>query len=126
MKTREFGRLGWQVSEIGFGAWALGGSAWGTQDDEESVRALHRALDLGSNFIDTAKGYGDGRSERVIARVLKERRKANPSERIYVATKTPPLPGAWPPLPHDRIEDRFPEAYLRKDVEERLANLGVE
>jgi aryl-alcohol dehydrogenase-like predicted oxidoreductase len=61
MKYRTFGRLGWQVSEIGFGAWAIGGS-WGPQSDEESVRALHTALDAGGNFIDTAQGYGDGKS----------------------------------------------------------------
>ena len=127
MKYRTFGRLGWQVSEIGFGAWALGGSAWGGQDDDESVRALHRALDLGCNFIDTAEGYGDGRSEKIIGRVLKERRSANPGERIYVATKIPPQPpGAWPPGHHDPIGSRFSEAYLRERVEARLANLGVE
>ena len=66
MKYRTFGRTGWKVSEIGFGAWAIGGS-WGPQDDSDSVAALNRALDLGVNFIDTAQGYGDGKSERVIA-----------------------------------------------------------
>ncbi len=121
MKYRSFGRLNWQVSEIGFGAWAIGGS-WGTQDDAESLRALHRALDLGCNFIDTAQGYGDGRSERLIGQALKERK----GERVYVATKVPPRPGAWPPTPYDKIEERFPEAYLRERVEGSLKNLGVE
>ncbi|SDT96073.1 Predicted oxidoreductase [Verrucomicrobium sp. GAS474] len=126
MNHRTFGRLGWQVSEIGFGAWAIGGSAWGGQDDDESVRALHQALDLGCNFIDTAQGYGDGRSERIIGRVLRERRAAHPGERIYVATKVPPSPGAWPPSPYDRIDDRLSEAHLRAGVERSLRDLGVE
>src|SRR5207302_790348 len=88
MKYRNFGRLGWQVSEIGFGAWAIGGS-WGTVHDDESVRALSRALDLGCNFIDTAQVYGDGRSERVIAQVLAGRT----GQEVFVATKIPPTPG---------------------------------
>lgn len=122
MKHRIFGRLGWKVSEIGFGAWAIGGSAWGKQADNESVRALHKALDLGCNFIDTAQGYGDGHSEQIIGRVLKERK----GERIYVATKIPPQPGAWPPTPYDKIEDRFPEAYLRERVEASLRSLQTD
>ncbi|MBP7934867.1 MAG: aldo/keto reductase [Phycisphaerae bacterium] len=122
MRYRTFGRLGWQVSEIGFGAWAIG-SHWGTQSDEDSTRALHRALDLGCNFIDTAQAYGDGRSERVIAQVLQSRK----GERIYVATKIPPRqPGDWPPSPYDRMEDRFPEAYLRERVEFSLGNLRTD
>lgn len=121
MKYRTFGRLGWQVSEIGFGAWAIGGG-WGTQRDEESLASLHRALDLGVNFIDTAQGYGNGRSEQLIGKVLKARK----GERIYVATKMPPAPGAWPPSPYDNIEDRYSEAYLRERIEISLRNLGVE
>ena len=122
MRYRVFGRLGWPVSEIGFGAWALGGS-WGPQDDAESVAALHQALDLGCNFIDTALAYGNGRSERVIARVLRER---SGVDRIYVATKIPPAPGAWPPGPRDLITERFPAAYLRAKVEESLRNLQTD
>lgn len=122
MKYRTFGRLGWRVSEIGFGAWALGGS-WGPQDDAESVEALHQALDLGCNFIDTALAYGNGRSERVVGRVLRERAGG---DRVYVATKIPPAPGAWPPGPRDDIAERFPAAYLRIKVEESLRNLQTE
>ena len=80
MKYRKLGRTGLQVSEIGFGAWAIGGS-WGPQDEKESVKALHKALDLGVNFIDTAAVYGGGKSEKIIGEVLKER-----SEEIFVAT----------------------------------------
>jgi aryl-alcohol dehydrogenase-like predicted oxidoreductase len=81
MKYRELGQTGWKVSEISFGAWAIGG-AWGTVDDKESMAALHRALDLGVNFFDTADVYGDGRSERLLARLRRERR-----EKFYIATK---------------------------------------
>ena len=81
MKYRTLGSVGWKVSEISFGTWAIGG-AWGKQSDEESMAALHRAVDLGVNFIDTADVYGDGRSERLIAQLRRER-----SEPIYVATK---------------------------------------
>ncbi len=121
MKYRTFGRLGWQISEIGFGAWAIGGG-WGAQHDDDSLAALHRALDMGVNFIDTAQGYGNGHSERLIGRVLKQRR----GERIYVATKIPPAPGNWPPGPYDRIEDRYSEAYLRERLELSLKQLDVE
>lgn len=120
MKYRMLGRTGLEVSEIGFGAWAIGGS-WGPQDEKESVAALHRALDLGVNFIDTAAGYGNGKSERIIGRVLKERR-----EEIVVATKTPPAPGLWPPSPYCKMEERYAEDYLRKNIEERLRNLDTD
>ena len=123
MKYRTFGRLNWKISEIGFGGWAIGGRAWGQQDDKESIRTLHKALDLGCNFIDTAQGYGDGHSEQIIGRVLKERK----GERIYVATKIPPvMPGNWPPTAYEKIQDRFPEAYLRERIEFSLKNLQTD
>jgi aryl-alcohol dehydrogenase-like predicted oxidoreductase len=81
MQYREFGRTGWKVSASSFGAWAIGGT-WGEVDDNESLAALHRAIDLGVNFIDTADVYGDGRSERLIAQLKKDR-----GEEIIVATK---------------------------------------
>lgn len=120
MHFRKLGRTDIDVSEIGFGAWAIGGS-WGAQDENDSIAALNRALDLGVNFIDTAAGYGDGKSERIIGQVLKNR-----SEKVWVATKTPPLPGHWPPSPYDVAEERYPEKYLRENVEERLRNLGTD
>ncbi len=120
MKYRRFGNTGWDVSEIGFGAWALG-SHWGVQDDNDSIAALNRAIDMGLNLIDTAQLYGEGRSERLIAGVLKEH-----SERVYVVTKTPPQAGPWPPSPYCRAEERFSEEYLRQNVEQRLRNLQTD
>ncbi len=121
MKHRSFGKLGWQVSDVSFGGWALGGGAWGEQSDGDSLLALERALGLGVNLIDTAAGYGNGRSEQVIARALAGRR-----DRVYLVTKTPPVAGHWPPQPHERVEDRYPEAHLRADLEQRLRNLNTD
>ncbi len=120
MKKRKFGNSEFEVSEIGFGAWAIGGS-WGEQSEKDSLEGLESALDRGVNFIDTAAGYGNGKSERIIGEFLKSR-----SERVYVCTKTPPAPGKWPPSPYCKIEERYSEKYLRENVEERLTNLQVE
>lgn len=127
MKNRTFGKLGWDVSEIGFGAWAIGGS-WGPQKEDESLAVLNRALDLGVTFIDTAAGYGDGRSERLIGQVLKSRGLKLGSGPVRVATKTPPVPGtgAWPPHPYESVTSRYPAGYLRENVEQRLRNLNSE
>ena len=119
MKFRPFGKHGFDVSEIGFGAWAIGGS-WGPQSETDSVDALKKSLDLGVNFIDTAAGYGGGKSERIIGELLKNRA----GDKIHVATKTPPDSGAWPPTPYDNPEDRYSEMYLRQNLAERLANLA--
>ena len=120
MKYRKFGKTELRVSEIGFGAWAIGGS-WGAQKESDSLEALEAAVDAGVNFIDTAAGYGNGKSERIIGEFLKSR-----SEKIFVCTKTPPKPGNWPPSPYDKIEERYPERYLRENIEQRLKNLGTE
>ncbi len=120
MNYRKFGSTGIEVSEIGFGAWAIGGS-WGNQSESDSVAALNEAIDLGVNFIDTAAGYGGGRSERIIAEVLKTRK-----EKVFVATKIPPAPGAWPPSPYDNVNERYSEKYLRENLEKRLLNLNTD
>lgn len=114
MKYRELGRTGWKVSEISFGAWAIGGS-WGQVEDDESKAALHAALDSGVNFIDTADVYGDGRSERLIAQVLKERR----GEQIVVATKAGRRSN-----PHDA--DSYTKENLTAFVERSLTNLDTD
>ena len=113
MQYREFGRTGWHVSEISFGAWAIGAS-WGAVDDSESMAAIHRALDLGCNLIDTADVYGDGHSERLIARLRKER-----NEPFYVVTKAGRRLN-----PH--TADGYNEANLTAFVERSLRNLETD
>ena len=113
MEYRDLGRTGFKVSAISFGAWAIGGS-WGGVDDKDSLAALHRALDLGVNFIDTADVYGDGRSERLVARLRRERR-----ESFYVATKA-----------GRRLDPHVASGYNRQNltafVERSLKNLEME
>ena len=125
MRYRSFGKHGVTCSEIGFGAWAIGGS-WGPQRDEASLATLDRALDLGVNLIDTAAGYGNGRSERLIGQVLRARAAAGKDAPVLVATKTPPSAGPWPPSPYCKVEERYSEAYLRANLAERLENLGTD
>ncbi len=119
MKYRTMGKTGYKVSEIGFGAMQFGGF-WATQSDEASIKALNIAAEKGVNFIDTAGEYGNGKSERIIGKFIKDAGK-----RIYVATKTQPLPGPWPPSPYSKAEDRYPDSYIRSDVDDRLKNLGI-
>ena len=121
MRYRTFGRTGWQVSEIGFGAWQLGGD-WGNVDDIHSIDTLHYAFDKGINFVDTAELYGNGHSEEVIGQSLKSWK----STKIYVATKVRPI--HWP-RPEDKtpqMRGRFPEWYIRENVDHSLKRLGVE
>lgn len=120
MKKRALGKIGFQASEIGFGAWAIGGS-WGDQSDSDSIEALTTAIDAGVNFIDTAAGYGNGKSERIIGKFLRERK-----EDVFVATKTPPVDGTWPPSPYCKADERYPESYLRENVAERMECLGTD
>jgi aryl-alcohol dehydrogenase-like predicted oxidoreductase len=126
MKFRKFGKMNWKVSEIGFGAWAIGGNAWGKQKDSDSIQALHKALDLGVNFIDTAQGYGNGHSEFLIGKVLKERGEKIGNGAIKIATKIPPSSGHWPPIPYDDCASRYSENYLRERVEFSLKKLQAE
>lgn len=113
MQYRELGRTGFNVSTISFGAWAIG-SSWGTVDDRESIAALHRALDLGVNFFDTADVYGDGHSERLLARLRRER-----SEPFYIATKA-----------GRRLDPHVAAGFTRQNltafVERSLQNLETE
>ena len=122
MRYRAFGNTGWNVSEIGFGAWAIGGDMWGPQVDAESMRTLHRAIDLGVNFIDTAQGYGKGHSEELIGKLLKER-----TDQLYVATKVPPKQGfPWPPPEDADARQVFPAAYIVEECEKSLRRLQRE
>jgi aryl-alcohol dehydrogenase-like predicted oxidoreductase len=121
MQYRTFGRTGWQVSEIAFGAWQLGGD-WGAADDEASIDTLLYAFEQGINFVDTAELYGRGHSETVIGQAL---RRWNDSK-IYVATKAQPT--VWPDPDDDgaQMSGRYPEWHLRANVENSLRRLGVE
>lgn len=121
MKYRKFGRTGWQVSEIGFGMWAMGGQ-WGGSDDNESFRSLKRAVELGCNFFDTAWAYGDGRSEKILRRLLRE----FPRKKIYAATKIPPKNLNWPANPRHKIKDVFPPDHILEYTEKSLRNMGVQ
>jgi aryl-alcohol dehydrogenase-like predicted oxidoreductase len=113
MNYRLLGKTGMKVSEVSFGAWAIG-SAWGLVDDRESLAALHKAVDLGVNFIDTADVYGNGRSERLIGKLLRER-----TETIYVATKA-----GRKITPH--VPEKYTAAAIKKYVEGSLRNLRVD
>jgi aryl-alcohol dehydrogenase-like predicted oxidoreductase len=113
MQYRELGRTGWKVSAVSFGAWAIGGT-WGPVDDAESMAALHRAVELGVNFFDTADVYGDGRSERLLAQLRSQH-----SHTIYIATKA-----------GRRLDPHVAEGYNRANltafVERSLKNLATE
>jgi aryl-alcohol dehydrogenase-like predicted oxidoreductase len=113
MNYRLLGRTGMKVSEVSFGAWAIG-SSWGPVDDRQSLAALHKAADLGVNFFDTADVYGNGRSERLIGQLLRDR-----SETLYVATKA-----GRRLSPH--VAEKYTPVALRKFVEESLKRLRVE
>ncbi len=121
MNTRTLGRTGLEVSEIGYGAWGIGGSQWIGAEDDESVRALERAIDLGLNFIDTALAYGRGHSEQLVGRVVHAR-----PETVHVATKVPPKNQQWPARPGTSAEEAFPGEWIRRCTERSLQNLGLE
>ena len=120
MKTRRFGRLGWQVSEIGYGMWGMGG--WTGSDDAESHRSLDRAVELGCNFFDTAFAYGMGRSEKILGEMLAR----HTGRKLYVATKVPPKNWKWPGRAETPIADVFPADYIRELTEKSLANIGTD
>ena len=121
MKYRKLGRTGYPVSEIGYGAWGIGGALWQGGTDDESLASLRRAIELGLNFIDTALAYGDGHSEQLVGRVVRET-----GHKIYVATKVPPLNQLWPAQPGIGIAQVFPYDYIMKCTETSLRNLGLE
>jgi aryl-alcohol dehydrogenase-like predicted oxidoreductase len=119
MEYRPLGRTGLSVSAIGYGAWGIGGSLWIGAEDAESLRALHRAVDLGVNFIDTAFDYGHGHSETLVGRLVRERR-----EPVLVATKIPPKNRVWPATPGVPVAECFPADHIAAYTERSLKNLG--
>ena len=120
MKFRRFGRLGWQVSEVGYGMWGMGG--WTGSDDVESQRSLDRAVELECNFFDTAFAYGMGRSEKLLGDLIRR----HPDRKLYVATKVPPKNLKWPGLATTPISDVFPPDHIRELTAKSLDNLGVD
>ena len=122
MHYRPLGKTGWRVSEIGVGTWAMGGW-WGPLDDRQALAALRLALELGVNFLDTALVYGDGHSERLIAKVLKGRASRKP---VYVATKIPPKNFEWPARASTPLVAAFPASWIVQCTEQSLRNLRAE
>ncbi len=121
MNYRTLGRTGLKISEIGYGAWGIGKSGWIGANDDESLQALNKAIDLGLNFIDTALGYGEGHSERLVGQIVRER-----SEQIYVSTKVPPKNRIWPAPAGVTADEAFPADYVIDCTEESLRNLGLD
>jgi len=120
MKTRVFGRTGWQVSEIGYGMWGMG--SWLDSEDEESRSALQMALDLGCTFFDTAWAYGEGKSESFLGELIH----ANPGKSFYTATKVPPKNFQWPSIREFTLDDCYPPDHIQSYVEKSLNNAGID
>jgi aryl-alcohol dehydrogenase-like predicted oxidoreductase len=120
MNYRMFGRTGWSVSEIGYGMWGMGD--WTGSDDQESLQALQRSVELGCNFFDTAWAYGEGHSEALLGQLVR----ANPEIKLYTATKVPPKNRKWPSRREFTLDDCYPPDYIRKYVYKSLENAGLE
>ena len=120
MKYRRFGKTNWQVSEIGYGMWGMAG--WTGSDDDESLKSLQRAVDLGCNFFDTAWGYGEGHSEKLLGQLIRN----NPDKKLYTATKIPPKNFIWPSQREFSLDDCFPPDHIEKYIHSSLKNAGLE
>ncbi|HEU4741954.1 MAG TPA: aldo/keto reductase [Meiothermus sp.] len=119
MQTRSFGRLGWPVSEIGYGMWGLAG--WTGADEEEVRQALQRAVDLGINFFDTAWAYGEGKSEQMLGELVR----ANPEKKLWTASKIPAKNFKWPARAEYTLDETYPPDHIRRYTEWSLENLGL-
>jgi aryl-alcohol dehydrogenase-like predicted oxidoreductase len=120
MKYRKLGRTSWQVSEIGYGMWGMAG--WTGSNDDESLRAMQFAVDLGCNFFDTAWGYGEGKSESLLGELVR----ANKDKKLYTATKIPPKNFKWPSKREYSLDDCFPPEHIQEYVEKSLKNTGLD
>jgi aryl-alcohol dehydrogenase-like predicted oxidoreductase len=120
MQYRRFGRKDWQVSEIGYGMWGMAG--WTGSDDDQSLESLQTAIDLGLNFFDTAWAYGDGHSEKLLGKILRQ----NPDKRLFTATKIPPKNRIWPSRREFSLEDCYPPDYIEEYVHRSLKNIAVD
>ncbi|MDE3166310.1 MAG: aldo/keto reductase, partial [Acidobacteriota bacterium] len=121
MRYRKLGRTGLEVSDIGYGAWGIGGKQWLGGQDDDSLSALRLSIDLGVNLIDTALAYGDGHSEQLVGQVVRES-----GRKVYVATKVPPKNRVWPASPTTPIAEVFPYGYIVASAEESLRNLRLD
>jgi aryl-alcohol dehydrogenase-like predicted oxidoreductase len=121
MLYRTLGKAGLEVSVLGYGAWGIGKSMWIGADDEESLRSLRRAIDLGVNFLDTALGYGQGHSERLVGQAVREA-----GGEVYVASKIPPKNMQWPAQAGVHADEAFPADWVVECTEQSLSNLGLE
>jgi aryl-alcohol dehydrogenase-like predicted oxidoreductase len=121
MHRRLLGCTGLEVSELGYGAWGIGQSAWVGAEDDESLRALRRAVELGVTFIDTALAYGNGHSESLVGEVVRES-----GGTVVVASKVPPKNGQWPARAGTSVGAAFPGQYIVECTEQSLRNLGLD
>lgn len=120
MNYRRFGKTNWHISEIGYGMWGMAG--WTGSDDEESLTSLQRAVDLGCNFFDTAWGYGEGHSEELLGKLVRN----NPNKKIFTATKIPPKNFIWPSRREFSLDVCFPPDHIEEYVHKSLKNAGLE
>jgi aryl-alcohol dehydrogenase-like predicted oxidoreductase len=120
MKERVLGRTGWLIGELGYGMWGM--ANWSGSNDAQSLESLQLAVDSGVTFFDTAWAYGEGHSERLLAKLVK----ANPTKRLYTATKIPPKNRMWPSKRGDALDEIFPVDYIREYTEKSLENLALD
>jgi aryl-alcohol dehydrogenase-like predicted oxidoreductase len=120
MKYRRFGRTGWDVSEMGYGMWGM--ASWSNSNDDESLRSLQAAVDLGVNFFDTAYAYGNGHSESLLGQLVK----ANPARKLYTASKIPPKTLQWPAPPASTLKESYPADHVEEYVHRSLENSRLE
>ena len=120
MEYRRFGRLNWEVSEIGYGMWGM--ASWSDSSDDESLQSLQAAVDLGCNFFDTAYAYGNGHSEKLLGQIVR----TNSDRRLYTATKIPPKNLQWPALPESTLKDSYPPDHVEEYVHRSLENAAIE
>ena len=120
MNYRQFGRIDWQVSEVGYGMWGMG--SWSNSDDNESLGSLQASVELGCTFFDTAYAYGNGRSENLLGQIVRD----NSSRRLYTATKVPPKNLQWPAAPDSTLMESYPPDHVEEFVHRSLENGGLQ
>jgi len=120
MNYRQFGRMEWNVSDVGYGMWGMG--SWSNSDDNESLASLQASVDGGCSFFDTAFAYGEGRSEKLLGQLVR----SNPAKRLYTATKVPPMDSQWPALPGSTLMESYPPDHVEEFVHRSLENAGLQ